>query len=44
MGISKLARLVENFSRRLQIQERVGMEVADGSDEADRAQGIRLHH
>ena len=29
VGISKLARLVEIFSRRLQIQERVGMEVAD---------------
>ena len=29
VGISKLARLVEIFSRRLQIQERVGMEVSD---------------
>ena len=29
VGISKLARLVDIFSRRLQIQERVGMEVAD---------------
>ena len=28
VGISKLARLVEIYSRRLQIQERVGMEVA----------------
>ena len=29
VGISKLARLVEIFSRRLQIQERVGLEVAE---------------
>ncbi len=29
VGISKLARLVEVFSRRLQIQERIGMEVTN---------------
>ena len=39
VGISKLARLVEIYSRRLQIQERVGMEVADSLMELIRPKG-----
>ncbi len=39
-GISKLARLVDHFARRLQIQERLTEELAAGVMEAVRADGV----
>jgi GTP cyclohydrolase I len=40
IGISKLARLVDHFSRRLQIQERLTEEVAEAVLEAANADGV----
>jgi GTP cyclohydrolase I len=39
-GISKLARLVEGFARRLQVQERLTTQVADAIEEALDPQGV----
>lgn len=48
VGISKLARLVECFARRLQIQERLTREIADAIETHLEARGvavvIRAHH
>lgn len=48
VGISKLARLVNCFARRLQIQERMTREIADAIDEHLAARGVgvvlRAHH
>lgn len=40
VGISKLARLVEVFSRRLQIQERMTEQIADAIDEVLKPKGV----
>lgn len=40
LGLSKLARLVEYNSRRLQIQERLGAEIADAIQKACDAKGV----
>ncbi len=40
IGVSKLARLVDHFSRRLQIQERLTEEVAGAVQEAVNADGV----
>jgi GTP cyclohydrolase IA len=40
IGISKLARLVECFSRRMQIQERIGEQVVDTIDEVLHPKGV----
>jgi GTP cyclohydrolase I len=42
VGISKLARLVEVYARRLQIQERLTAEIADSLDEVLRPQGVAV--
>ncbi len=42
VGLSKLARLVEVFSRRLQIQERLTNEVARAIDAALRPKGVAV--
>ncbi len=40
IGLSKLARVVEQFSRRLQVQERLTKQVADWLQEALRPKGV----
>ena len=40
VGISKLARVVHGFARRLQIQEKMTAEIADAIDEVLRPQGV----
>ena len=40
VGISKLARVVRGFARRLQIQEKMTAEIADAIDEVLRPQGV----
>jgi GTP cyclohydrolase I len=40
IGVSKLARIVDHFSRRLQIQERLTEEVAGAVLEAVKADGV----
>ncbi len=42
VGISKLARLVDAFARRLQIQERLTAEIASALDEALRPRGVAV--
>jgi GTP cyclohydrolase I len=42
VGISKLARLVETFARRLQIQERMTAEIADALDRALAPRGVAV--
>ena len=42
VGISKLARLVEAFGRRLQIQERLTTEIADALAQALRPRGVAV--
>jgi GTP cyclohydrolase IA len=42
VGLSKLARLVECFSRRLQIQERMTQEIADAMDEHLKPKGVMV--
>lgn len=42
VGISKLARVVEAFSKRLQIQERMTSQIANAIDEALRPQGVAV--
>lgn len=48
VGISKLARLVDAFARRLQIQERLTSEIADAIERALRPRGVAViieaHH
>jgi GTP cyclohydrolase I len=40
LGLSKLARLVEGFSRRLQVQERLTKQVADWLDQQLEPKGV----
>ena len=40
VGLSKIARLVEVFSRRLQVQERMTRQIADAIQEAIAPQGV----
>lgn len=40
VGLSKIARLVEAFSRRLQVQERLTQQIARAIEEAIRPQGV----
>ena len=40
VGLSKIPRIVEMFSRRLQVQERLTMQVANALDEAIRPKGV----
>lgn len=40
LGVSKLARIVDHFSRRLQIQENLTMQVAEAIDEAVSPEGV----
>jgi GTP cyclohydrolase IA len=42
IGLSKIARLVEMFSRRLQVQERLTHEIAHALEEAIRPKGIAV--
>ena len=42
VGLSKLARVVEHFARRLQVQERLTQQVADCLDEALRPKGVAV--
>ncbi len=42
IGLSKTARLVDVFARRLQVQERLTREVADAIDEAIHPQGVAV--
>ena len=42
IGLSKIPRLVDVFSRRLQVQERLTTEVADAIDEAIHPQGVAV--
>jgi len=42
IGLSKAARLVDVFARRLQMQERLTREVADAIDEAIHPQGVAV--
>jgi len=40
LGLSKLARIVDMYARRLQIQERLTKQIADAVDEAVNAKGV----
>lgn len=42
VGLSKLARLVEVFSRRLQVQERLTQEIADSIDKILKPKGVMV--
>ncbi|KAG5676981.1 hypothetical protein PVAND_006772 [Polypedilum vanderplanki] len=42
LGLSKLARIVEVFSRRLQVQERMTKEIAEAVDEALKPLGVGI--
>jgi GTP cyclohydrolase I len=42
IGLSKAARLVDVFARRLQVQERLTRQVADAIDEAIHPQGVAV--
>ncbi len=42
IGLSKMARLVDVFARRLQVQERLTREVAESIDEAIHPQGVAV--
>ena len=42
VGLSKLARLVEVFARRLQVQERLGQEIADTIEKVMNPRGIAV--
>ena len=43
IGLSKIPRIVEMFSKRLQIQERLTKQVADGLSEAIGAKGVAIY-
>lgn len=43
VGISKLARAVDAYARRLQIQERLTQQIADAVQEVLRPQGVGVH-
>ena len=42
IGLSKMARLVDVFARRLQVQERLTRQISDAIDEAIRPQGVAV--
>ena len=42
VGLSKIARVVEGFARRLQIQERMTTQIADALEEALQPQGVMV--
>jgi GTP cyclohydrolase I len=42
IGLSKIARLVDVFARRLQVQERLTREIADSIDQAIKPQGVAV--
>jgi|SRR5450756_68846 len=42
IGLSKIARLVDVFARRLQVQERLTRQIADAIDEAIKPQGVAV--
>lgn len=42
IGLSKIARLVDVFARRLQVQERLTRQIADSIDEAIHPQGVAV--
>lgn len=42
LGVSKLARIVESFAKRLQVQERLTMQIADFLMENIKPQGVAV--
>lgn len=43
LGLSKLARVVNLYARRLQVQERLTMQIADAVADATGARGVMVH-
>lgn len=43
IGLSKIARIIDMFARRLQIQERLTAQIADAIQDATNAVGVMVH-